>query len=117
MHNRQKIGNIGEDLAVRYLRNGGYEIIGRNYRFERSEIDIVARDSNVLVFVEVKARRSKSFGEPEEAVTERKRKRLLKVAEGYLYEHGIKDVECRFDVLSIYFHGGKVDIKHIRNAF
>jgi putative endonuclease len=115
--NKRSIGNVGEDIAARFLANQGFEIIERNYRYERSEVDIVARDSNVLVFVEVKARRSRKFGEPEDAVTERKRKRLLKVAEGYLYEHKIENVECRFDVLSIFFHGGETDIKHIKNAF
>ncbi len=115
--NRRFVGSAGEHIAVRFLAKQGFEIIERNYRFERSEVDIVARDGHVLVFVEVKSRRSKNFGEPEDAVTERKRKHLLKVAEGYLYEHKIENVECRFDVLSIFFHGGGTDIKHIKNAF
>jgi putative endonuclease len=115
--NKRKIGNIGEDLAVRYLRNDGYEIVARNYRFQRGEIDIVARENRILVFVEVKSRRTKSYGEPEDSVTIRKRRQIHKVAEGFLYENNIQNTECRFDVISIFFEGGKAVIKHFKNAF
>lgn len=114
---RRRVGTAGEDLAVRYLKKEGYEILQTNFRFERAEVDVVARQGEALVFVEVKSRRSKSFGGPEEAVTPRKQQQLHKAAEGYLFEHGIDDVECRFDVLAIYFHGGKASIDYIQNAF
>jgi putative endonuclease len=108
---------MGEDPAASFLQRIGYEIVTRNYRFERGEIDIVALDAGVLVFAEVKTRRSKTFGEPEDSVTERKRRQLHKVAQGYLFQHGIENVECRFDVVSIYFRGERADIRHIKRAF
>lgn len=116
-NSRRWVGYAGEDLAVRYLRKRGYEILRTNFRFERAEIDVIARDGEALVFVEVKSRKSKSFGEPEEAVTPRKRQQLRKAAEGYLFENEIDNVECRFDVLAISFDKGKASIDHIQHAF
>ena len=80
-------GRNGEDLAVDFLIQKGYRILQRNFRFEHGEIDIVADDRGVLVFVEVKARRTKQFGEPEEAVSIRKRKQIRKTALGYLFRN------------------------------
>lgn len=114
---RKQRGAVGESLAAQFLQRGGMKILHRNYRFERGEIDIVAEDGEELVFVEVKARRSKSYGEPEEAVTEQKQEQLRKVADGYLFEHGIEGRACRFDVVAIFFHNGKADINHFKNAF
>jgi putative endonuclease len=116
MNKRQK-GNIGEDAAAGYLKNMGYGILERNYRYDRGEIDIIADDGGTLVFVEVKARRSKAFGEPEEAITEYKKHQLEKVAEGYLVQHSIEDRECRFDVIAISWENGRASINHIQNAF
>ncbi len=117
-HNtRRRVGSAGEDLAVRYLQKRGYEVLETNFRFEGAEVDVIAREGSALVFVEVKSRRSKSFGEPEEAVTPRKQRQLRKAAEGYLFKNGIEDVECRFDVLAIYFRDGKASIDHIQYAF
>jgi putative endonuclease len=115
--NRRKQGTAGEDLAVQYLQKNGLKILERNYRFERGEIDIVAEDGEDLVFVEVKARRSNSFGAPEDAVTEEKQKQVYNVADGYLFEHNIDDRPCRFDVVAIEFQNGCNEIRHIRNAF
>lgn len=115
--NRRKQGTAGEDLAAQYLQKKGMKILERNYRFERGEIDIIAEDGEELVFVEVKARRSNAFGPPEDAVTEEKQKRVYDVADGYLFEHGIDDRPCRFDVVAIEFQIGCSEIRHIRNAF
>jgi putative endonuclease len=117
MVSKTKKGTIGEDVAVDYLMKKGYRIIQRNYRFEHGEIDIVAEDGNVLVFVEVKARRSKEFGEPEEAVTSCKRGKIRATADGYLFENDIDDKECRFDVIAIDYHDNKTEIRHIIDAF
>lgn len=114
---RKQSGAAGESLAVRHLQEAGLAILERNYRFERGEIDIVAQEGDELVFVEVKARRTRSFGPPEEAVTERKRDQIRKVAEGYLYEHAMEDRPCRFDVVAIIFENGKAHIDHLKNAF
>jgi putative endonuclease len=110
---RLKYGAHGEDKATEHLQSAGYEILARNYRHDRAEIDIVARDGETVVFVEVKARRSKEFGRPEEAVGDAKRGQIRKAAQGFLLEHNLEDAPCRFDVLAI-FNG---DINHIRDAF
>lgn len=110
-------GTLGEELAVEYLIEKGYQILDRNFRFERGEIDIVAEEKGVLVFVEVKTRHSKSVGDPEDAVTIAKRDKIRKVAEGYLFEHHVEDRECRFDVVAIERESPQVHIRHIENAF
>ncbi|MGB2868844.1 MAG: YraN family protein [Bacteroidota bacterium] len=115
--NRRKQGDRGEDLAAEYLVKLGYRILERNYRFERGEIDIVAQEAEELVFVEVKARTSVAFGFPEESVTPQKEEQIINVAEGYLMEHEMDDVPCRFDVVAIEFINGIPDIRHIRDAF
>ena len=117
MLSKTKKGTIGENLAVDYLKKKGYRIFQRNYRFEHGEIDIVAEDGNALVFVEVKARRSKQFGEPEDAVTPRKREKIRSTANGYLFENNIDDKECRFDVVAIDYKDNKTEIRHIEDAF
>jgi len=114
---RRRTGIAGEGLAARYLRQAGYEILRTNYRFARAEVDIIARHNGAIVFVEVKTRRSNTFGEPHEAITKRKRWQLRKAAEGYLLENGITDAECRFDVLAISFRQGRAFIDHIEQAF
>lgn len=117
MHDRRHTGGVGEDAAVEYLKKKGYRIIARNFRFGRGEIDIVAEDGGVLVFVEVKARRSDIYGEPEDAVTPGKRKQIRRVAEGYMFEHDIDDRECRCDVIAVEFVKGQLEIRHIEDAF
>ncbi|MGB9773950.1 MAG: YraN family protein [Bacteroidota bacterium] len=110
-------GKKGEEAAVEFLQNLGYEIICRNYRFEHGEIDIIAWDGEVLVFVEVKLRRSRRFGVPEDSVTARKQQHIKRAAEGFLYERGIQDVECRFDVVAIDEAYRPKNIRHYINAF
>jgi putative endonuclease len=114
---RRSQGKAGEDLAVRYLQQNGLKVIERNYRFERGEIDIIAEDGEDIVFIEVKARRSRKFGSPEDAVTEEKQRQIYAVADGYLFEHDIDDRPCRFDVVAVEFRDGSSEIRHIRNAF
>jgi len=118
MNNRNKeSGRGGEDLAVDFLTKKGYRILQRNFRYDRGEIDIIADDGGTLVFVEVKARRSKRFGEPEEAVSLYKRAQLRKTAKGYLFRHEIEDVECRFDVIAIEYTRNVPALRHIESAF
>ena len=114
---RKQRGAEGEALAARFLEQQGMRVLQRNYRYERGEIDIIVEDGEELVFVEVKARRTKSFGEPEDSVTPQKQDQIRSVAEGYLLEHGIQNTACRFDVVAIFFHHGKAEINHLRNAF
>ncbi|MBI5463626.1 MAG: YraN family protein [Ignavibacteriales bacterium] len=110
-------GNQGEDLAAEFLQRQGFTILQRNYRFERGEIDIVAQQGNEIVFVEVKARRSATFGAPEEAVDERKQAQLRRVADGYLFEHQLEDQLCRFDIVAVDYASGALEIRHLQHAF
>lgn len=98
---RQALGKSGEDLACRELRRRGYAILARRYRTRAGEIDIVARDGDTLVFVEVKARVSLQFGHPAEAVTAAKQRRLALMATDYLARHSGLESACRFDVVAI----------------
>jgi putative endonuclease len=110
-------GVLGEDLAAAHLKKIGYEIVERNYRCPAGEMDIVARDGPVLVFVEVKARRSDAFGEPEESVDERKQRRLSRVALHYLQRKGTHDKAVRFDVVSVRMGPAGIRIEIFRDAF
>ncbi|MFH0990518.1 MAG: YraN family protein [bacterium] len=115
--NKRKKGSRGEEIAARYLQTRGYVILERNYRFERGEIDIVAKDGETLVFVEVKTRSSDAYGEPEDAVDDRKQGQLRTVAEGYLFDHEIENQSCRFDVVAITMKDDTVAIRLIQHAF
>ncbi|CUT04397.1 YraN family protein [Candidatus Chrysopegis kryptomonas] len=110
-------GKIGEEIAVKFLSEKGYKILRRNYRFGHGEIDIIAMDGDILVFVEVKTRFSDKFGLPEDSVTIKKRKQLKKIAGAFLQFNDVKFSECRFDVVSIILQGRNVQINHIENAF
>ncbi len=111
-------GAAGEELAVRFLKENGYSIVEQNYRYRRKgEIDIIARDADYLVFCEVKLRRDDSFGPPEYAVTPLKQRTIRRIAEAYLFEHGIREQACRFDVVTIRFHDGVPVLGLIKNAF
>jgi putative endonuclease len=116
--NKREIGAVAEQLAEDFLKDLGYSILKKNFHFGKAgEIDIVAQDEDTLVFVEVKMRTSHSFGSPESAVTEHKRKQIRKVAQGYLYVNQIQDKECRFDVVAIDEYNGEREIRHMKNAF
>jgi putative endonuclease len=111
------LGSEGEDLAVRFLQKKGYRIVARNYKTTVGEIDIIARDGDTIVFIEVKTRTDISFGYPFEAVNKRKRQKLKNLALLYLKRQG-KESPVRFDVLSIFcMDNGKKDIEHIKDAF
>ena len=96
---RQKFGEQGEALAVRCLKKAGYKIIETNYRTRLGEIDIIARDKDTIVFVEVKSRRSVHFGNPKQAVTLQKQKKISMVALCYLKTTGQSTAKARFDVV------------------
>jgi len=98
---RQRLGILGEELAVEELARRGYAIVARRYRTACGEIDIVAEDGETLVFVEVKARASAEFGTAAEAVTRWKQRRLVRMAREYLTRVRVNDRACRFDVVAI----------------
>ena len=117
---RTGFGKAGELRAREYLVSKGYEIVKENFRYNRAEVDIIARDeaNKILVFVEVKSRRNKKFGEPEESVNGQKQQQLINSAEGFLMnETGYDNYDKRFDVIAIFIDGEKETINHIENAF
>src|SRR5262252_4435772 len=100
---RSRLGKLGEDLACRELERRGYVILARRWRRRQGEIDIIARDGATLVFVEVKTRGGRAFGDAAEAVTVRKQWRLVQLAQLYLACERRFDCAYRFDVVSIQF--------------
>ena len=111
-------GAAGEALAVRLLREHGYTIVELNYRYKRKgEIDIIARDGEDLVFCEVKSRSDDEFGPPEYAVTPLKQSRIRRIAEAYLFTHGITNQACRFDVVTVRFREAGPEFELFKNAF
>lgn len=112
---KKRFGRWGEDTAEVLLSEKGYRITERNYRGGRGEIDLICRDGSTLVFVEVKTRRDSEFSPPEEAVDERKRRQLIRLAKRYLVEKNLwGKVDCRFDVVTVDCEKG---IRHIEDAF
>ena len=111
-----KLGQRGEDLAASYLQKKGYKIIQRNYKTMIGEIDIIARDRDDLVFIEVKTRESLEYGHPFESVNKNKRRKIANVA--MLYLKRLKDIPpCRFDVVSVYYEQGRAEFNLIQDAF
>lgn len=119
--NRRSWGAEGEELALRCLQDKGYQLVRKNFRFGRAgEIDLVMRDGDVYVFVEVKARRSTQFGAPEDAVTPFKRKQIIRIAYGFFHVMKLTEYEARFDVIAIDYTTGKngePEIRHYVDAF
>ena len=116
MAEHNQLGKRGEEIAIAFLKNLGYEIAEANWQTMKFEIDIIVLDQNEIVFVEVKTRSSSAFGGPEEAVTIKKQEHLIEGVDYYIQKNEI-DLECRFDVVSIILNSGKEEIKHIKNAF
>jgi putative endonuclease len=114
------LGKDGEGIAKRHFESLGYELVAENFRHQRAETDLIFKNDlkKLLVFVEVKTRRSRTFGEPEESVTERKMEQIIKSAQGFLMAHEeFEEYEKRFDIAAIMIEAGKVKMNHIKNAF
>ena len=109
-------GTRGEIIASNYLKGKGYKIIAMNYKNKLGEIDIIAKDKEYLVFIEVKTRYSRKFGDPLDAVDERKQYKIRNIATMYLKTNRLLDAPCRFDVIAI-LGDSDDDIRHIENAF
>jgi putative endonuclease len=118
MDNNKETGGYGEKLATEFIIELGYEIIIKNYFFGKGEVDIIAKDGELLVFIEVKYRKNLEFGRPELQITKAKQHQIKRVALGYLFEHDIRDTQCRFDVIAILqLPETDPEINHIINAF
>jgi putative endonuclease len=114
---RQELGRYGEDLACAELARRHYVIVERRYRTRAGELDIVARDGECLVFVEVKARRGEEFGHGAEAVTPQKQQKIVWMATDYLARHQLAHMPCRFDVVAIDTDVTPPDVTILRDAF
>jgi putative endonuclease len=114
---RLELGKEGEDLALKKVESLGYQCIARNYRCSLGELDLVARDGETLVFIEIKTRKGKSLDYAKEAVHARKQRQMSKVALAYMKKTGCEDAKARFDVVVIHQKGTDREIEVIRNAF
>ena len=110
------LGAEGEKLAADFLIKSGYEILERNWRFERKEVDIIARKDKIIAIVEVKTRSTDYFGLPEESVTLSKQKFLIEAADEYAQQQDC-DIDLRFDIISVIISGEKTSVNHIEDAF
>lgn len=115
--NNRELGQYGENIACKYLESKNYKILERNFSCKQGEIDIIAKDKNEIVFVEVKTRRSMKYGRPSEAVNKLKQKHILEVSKYYLYKNYLMSTALRFDVIEVYLEKQKVFINHIKKAF
>lgn len=119
MYQRHETGRTGEEAACNFLEKNGYDIKDRNFSCSQGEIDIVAWDDikKELVFIEVKTRTSRIFGNPVDAVDMKKQKHIYWAAQYYIYLHSIKDLYIRFDVIEVYVGTNKTIINHIKQIF
>ena len=113
MINRKAVGDIGEEIAVNYLKEKGYTILERNAQYTGVEIDIIAKDKKALVFCEVKTRTDTLYGRPVEAVNRPKQLRYIQGAKGYIVTHKVRNTDIRFDVIEVL----EGEINHIIGAF
>ena len=116
MAEHNELGKFGEELAVAFLQQNGYEILETNWTFQKAEIDIIAQKENTLAVVEVKTRSSIEFGLPQDFVKPKKIQLLVKAINEYVISNDL-DVEVRFDIIAIVHEGNKTIIKHIEAAF
>jgi putative endonuclease len=110
------VGQWGEQHVQQYIKKMGWKVIALNFHSRFGEIDIIAKDHNEIVFIEVKTRTDHSFGEPQEAVTKKKLQKMLKTAEWYLLQTKQEKVPYRFDVFSVFEKDGIVTVEHFPNV-
>jgi putative endonuclease len=116
MAEHNKFGANAEEMACAYLKKKGYKILERNYFYDRAEVDIIAMKDEVLVGVEVKARSTDYFGDPQEFITRKKIKLLVKAMDEYVQRLEI-DKEVRFDIVAIVKSQSGYEIEHLEDAF
>ena len=116
MAQHNELGKKGEQLAVDFLLRNGYDIIERNYRFDKAEVDIIALKDNILAVVEVKTRSTLDFGNPQDFVKPKQIKNLVKAVDEYVIVNNL-DLEVRFDIIAIVKENKSYNIEHLENAF
>ena len=116
MATHNDLGELGEELAVEELEKNGYEIVERNWRYKKAEIDIIARKNDVLAIVEVKTRSSDYIGNPQDFVSPKKIKLLVEAVNEYVIFKDL-DVEVRFDIIAIIKNENRLTLEHLEDAF
>ena len=116
MAKHNELGKKGEQLAVDFLLKNDYDIIERNYRFDKAEVDIIAKQEETLAIIEVKTRSTIDFGNPQDFVKPKQIQRLVKAVDEYITINGL-DVEVRFDIIAIVKEGNGFKIEHLKDAF
>lgn len=116
MYKRHETGRKGEEIACEFLIKNNYKILIKNFRCKIGEIDIIAKENDEIIFVEVKTRKQKKYGLPAEAVNKRKRNHMFFVAEYFLMINNMENIFCRFDVIEVYITNKKIKINHIKNC-
>ena len=116
MAQHNELGKKGEQLAVDFLLKDGYEVMERNYRFDKAEVDIIALKDDILAIVEVKTRSTKDFGNPQDFVKPKQIKNLVKAVDEYVNEKDL-ELEVRFDIIAIVKVKKGFEIEHLENAF
>ncbi len=114
---RKELGKRGEEVALRFLKKNGYQILQKNYVCKMGEVDIIAREKDTLAFIEVKTRTTKAFGPPQLAVNASKQMQLSKAALSFIKEKRLEEAKARFDVVAIILGPGGEEIELIRDAF
>lgn len=110
-------GNKGETAAARFLEKNGLRVLDRNWRYRQWELDLICRDHDTIVFVEVKTRKAGTMGIPADGLTPKKQARLIKAACQYLTRKDLWDEPCRFDLIGVIDTGSSLDIEHTEDAF
>jgi putative endonuclease len=116
MAEHNDLGNLGEELAVEFLQQNGYDILETNWKLQKAEIDIIAQKENLLAIVEVKTRSSIDFGLPQDFVKPKKIQLLVKAVNEYVLANDL-EVEVRFDIIAIHKGGTEYNLEHIEEAF
>ncbi|MBU2938258.1 YraN family protein [Lacinutrix sp. C3R15] len=116
MAQHNELGKKGEELAVDYLLQNGYEIMERNYRYQKAEVDIIAKQKETLAIIEVKTRSTINFGNPQDFLKPKQIQRIVNAVDQYVTTNKL-DVEVRFDIIAIVKTGKKFEIEHLENAF
>ncbi|MBP1840438.1 YraN family protein [Formosa algae] len=116
MAKHNELGELGEDMAVDFLQNTGYQILERNYRYQKAEVDILAQKDDMLAVVEVKTRSSSFFGDPQDFVKPKQIQRLVTAVDAYITSNNL-DLEVRFDIIAIVKTKTKFELEHLENAF
>ncbi len=116
MAQHNDLGKLGEELAVEFLQKNGYNILQKNYVFQKAEIDIIATKDNFLAIVEVKTRSTLDFGLPQDFVKPKKIQLLVKAVNQYVIDNDL-DLEVRFDIIAVHRDGKKFNIEHLEDAF